>query len=314
MMKFSLLLIAAVLQTGTPKDEFVLPEDQATLSYSISQVKKPYQAVLSSGEGGSALEISGPNNVSITLGVHQYSVFVVRDNKLYFADFHYMSSGCQVKGYDLKSGKRLWETQLKGLGPIAHSKYYNRVFMRFEGKDLVIYSKESAGRYREAVDPKTGKTVRSTVFENKQAGWNWPLGEDTLAYSVSQVKKPYSATTRTVRGATLLEISTNGKVVLSEYARDYTTFVVRDDKLFVPRYSPFAAGCAVESFDLKTGKSLWKTPLKGIRIGGHSGYSNRVKILFEDGVLTVYGNETGGRYREQLDVKSGKTVSHQTFM
>jgi hypothetical protein len=96
---------------------------------------------------------------------HLGTAFLVRGDVLYYADFSSSSSGCAVVAYDLKARKRLWRTNLKGLGPIDHSKYFNAVRMEpVDGQVLAVYGKESAGRYVEFVSLKTGKTVGHKLF------------------------------------------------------------------------------------------------------------------------------------------------------
>lgn len=97
--------------------------------------------------------------------VHDFSTFTIRDHKIYVAQFNQWTSGCSVDGFNLKTSKPLWTTTLKGLGPIEHSKYNNRVIIRFEGKDLVVYGKEAAGRYKERLDPISGKTLQNILFD-----------------------------------------------------------------------------------------------------------------------------------------------------
>jgi hypothetical protein len=94
-----------------------------------------------------------------------HGVVLVRNDVLYRADYHQMSTGCAIVAFDLKAGKPLWRTSLKGLGEIDHSKYFNRVWMdQVDERVLAVYGKESAGNYVELVDFKTGHTVGNKVF------------------------------------------------------------------------------------------------------------------------------------------------------
>ncbi len=49
--------------------------------------------------------------------------------------------------------------QLKGLPLAAHSQYRNQVILERDGDLVVVYGKESNGRYIEFLDARTGKTV-----------------------------------------------------------------------------------------------------------------------------------------------------------
>jgi len=98
-------------------------------------------------------------------GGHLDSVFFVRDNVLYCAEYHYMSTGCAIVAFDLKARKRLWKADLKGLGPIDHSKYRNLVRLeRVDDTVFAVYGQESAGRYVEFVEYKTGSTLGHKIF------------------------------------------------------------------------------------------------------------------------------------------------------
>ena len=83
----------------------------------------------------------------------------------YRAEFHPHASGCAVVAYDLKARRQIWRSELKGLGPVDHSKYFNAVRVEpLSDEVLAIYGKESAGRYVEIVSLKTGRTVGHKVF------------------------------------------------------------------------------------------------------------------------------------------------------
>jgi hypothetical protein len=83
---------------------------------------------------------------------------------LYRAEFHPHSSGCAVAAY-VPKGERLWRSELKGLGPVDHSKYFNAVRVEAVGRDaLAVYGKETSGRYVEIVSLQTGRTLGHKVF------------------------------------------------------------------------------------------------------------------------------------------------------
>jgi len=94
--------------------------------------------------------------------------FLTHGNALYRADYSPISSGCAVIAVDLKTGKDLWTVNLKGLGPIDHSKYHNRVWMEpVDDSAFAVYGHESAGRYVELIDSKSGKTLGHKVFQRE---------------------------------------------------------------------------------------------------------------------------------------------------
>jgi hypothetical protein len=89
------------------------------------------------------------------------AALVVHDDILYVALYLRSATGCRVLAVDLASRERLWETRLKGLGSIGHSKYSNRVQMRMIGQWLVVFGREASGDYIEVLDPRNGQLISS---------------------------------------------------------------------------------------------------------------------------------------------------------
>jgi hypothetical protein len=90
---------------------------------------------------------------------HQHSVFVQDGDVLYYTDFQDNSNGCTVIAYDMAKRRQVWRTHLKGIRVLAHSQYRNRINISKIDGTIVVYGKESFGRYIEVIDPGTGKTV-----------------------------------------------------------------------------------------------------------------------------------------------------------
>ncbi len=99
-------------------------------------------------------------------------------------------------------------------------------------------------------------------------------------------------------------------------ARDWPAhlaFRVLDGVLYFPEYERAASGCTLVAYDLKTGQRLWRTALRGLGPIGHSRYRNEVDLTAADGVVTVYGRESAGRYVERVDAKTGRTLEHRIY-
>ena len=100
---------------------------------------------------------------------HLGTVFLERDGVLYYADFCPGAPGCAVVGFDLKVRKRLWRSNLKAMDVKINSKYWNDVRLEpVNDEVLAVYGKETAGRYVEIVDRKTGKTVGHKIFRGRE--------------------------------------------------------------------------------------------------------------------------------------------------
>jgi hypothetical protein len=118
------------------------------------------------GFGGVDLVFRAGRKDVLTVIGHRGTVFVAGETgTIFYADFGPISSGCALVAFDLGMRKQLWKCQLKGLGPIDHTKYRNEVRLDvLPDGTLRVYGHESAGDYVEYVDGKTGKTVGHKVF------------------------------------------------------------------------------------------------------------------------------------------------------
>jgi hypothetical protein len=97
---------------------------------------------------------------------HYGSVFALSGDVLVYADYGQGRNGCSLIAFDLNQKKQLWKTELKGIGPIPHSRYANAVTLEFiDGATVRVFGNESAGKYLEFVDINTGKTVGHRVYK-----------------------------------------------------------------------------------------------------------------------------------------------------
>ncbi len=94
---------------------------------------------------------------------HGQGAFVFSESIVIYARFNTMSSGCELRAYDLDKQKEIWRKRLRGLGPIRHSKYRNRINMEIRKDKVVVYGNESAGQYIEVLKVKTGEFVSNTI-------------------------------------------------------------------------------------------------------------------------------------------------------
>jgi hypothetical protein len=117
--------------------------------------------------GGSVIRILKGGAAVHSFEGHTGTVFAVRDDFLYYADFSRASTGCRVVAYDLRARKQLWKARLKGLGPIAHKDYRNAVSLDLDKYAVCVRGNECLGRYIEYVDLRTGKTVGHKVYSEE---------------------------------------------------------------------------------------------------------------------------------------------------
>jgi outer membrane protein assembly factor BamB len=155
-------------QKVADKTEWRWKDDEATPWHSFGKApieydlrleqtsKKLYTVTITFGKDGKTL---------YSFDGHRNSVFRIVGNVLYYPQFHPSSSGAALVAVDLSTGKELWKTDLKGVGPVSHFKYRNLINMELSNETATVFGNESYGRYVEIVDLSTGKTVGHKKFQ-----------------------------------------------------------------------------------------------------------------------------------------------------
>ncbi|MCW5805100.1 MAG: PQQ-binding-like beta-propeller repeat protein [Deltaproteobacteria bacterium] len=69
------------------------------------------------------------------------------NGRVYLTTHHAIASGAVAYAFDATTGKELWRRHLTGIGPVAHSKYYNKLSSFLDGDILVVQGVEAAGNY-----------------------------------------------------------------------------------------------------------------------------------------------------------------------
>jgi hypothetical protein len=148
----------------------------------------------------------------------------------------------------------------------------------------------------------------------KPLEWRWSKDKASLAFSIKQNLPDYEVERVLEKEYyTPINIRTkkDRKLIYSlQKGHESTVFTRWNEILYIAEYSPNATGCDVVAVDLNTGKQLWRTGLQGIGPTAHSKYLNLVNIETDGQRVTVTGNEAHGRYVEQVDVHSGKSLAN----
>jgi outer membrane protein assembly factor BamB len=141
-------------------------DDEATVGHSVLADRSEYDLTLGkkAGEREVTVAFAKDGKTRYTLAGHGHTVFRVVGDTLVFARFSPGASGAQVVAVDLITGKELWATDLKGLGPVEHSAYRNRLNLDATADTVIVFGYESQGRYVENLNTKTGKTTSHHVF------------------------------------------------------------------------------------------------------------------------------------------------------
>ena len=113
------------------------------------------------------VKISNGKETLFQWKTHREGAFVFSDSVVIYAKFDSISTGCEIRAYDLEQQKEIWRKPLQGIGMIGHSKYRNRINLEMRGKEVVIYGNESGGQYVEVLNVKTGEQKSNTVGRGK---------------------------------------------------------------------------------------------------------------------------------------------------
>ena len=96
--------------------------------------------------------------------------------------------------------------------------------------------------------------------------------------------------------------------LLAPTARN-VAFLVHDGTLYIALYAESAGGVEIAAVDSKTGRLLFRTPLRVAGPPHHGKVRNRVQLRFVDPWVVAFGDEPAGRYIDALDAKTGAIVS-----
>jgi hypothetical protein len=82
-----------------------------------------------------------------------------------------MAEGCTVAAYNLATGEKIWETELKAVpGAGSFGLYGNRVNMKLERGAVCVAGQESCGDYVEVLRRTTGERLAYRVFSEGYGG------------------------------------------------------------------------------------------------------------------------------------------------
>jgi hypothetical protein len=146
--------------------------------------------------------------------------------------------------------------------------------------------------------------------------WSWSEDESSPLYSAAAAQSPYSIELISMpaqRDALVLKCIDGVREKYRWNGHRYSVFQLTGERLCYVEYSMATPGGTVVMVDLASAKELWRSPLRARGRPLHSMYRNRICMSANAEVVSVYGNETAGRYFEIKDAKTGETVGHKEF-
>lgn len=87
---------------------------------------------------------------------------ILKDSILIIAHYHSISSGCTVNAYKANTGGLLWKGEVKEM-MVAHSEYYNNIYLTLFKDKLILEGIEAGGTYLQVLDFKTGKNLFASM-------------------------------------------------------------------------------------------------------------------------------------------------------
>lgn len=231
--------------------------------------------------------------------------------RLFVADYPAISSGARLAAYELESGAALWTREAKGIGPQAHSEYFNVVQLRLIRGTLIAYGHEANGSYVEAVDPATGELREHVTLTPPEVQWRWPepAPEPELAVSIALPGGGECQLESPEQGPTTIGCASAGALAWKQAIEgDFVgrgALVSDGQRVVAVTWSRIANGARARAWALADGALLWDRPIEGIGPQSHSKYSNLIMVDLEGELVIVRGLESHGHYSEALDIATG---------
>jgi len=92
--------------------------------------------------------------------------FLLKDNLLYIANYHPISTGSALQCFDMKTGKIKWTADVLQLN-VGHSEYWNKVTLSFYKDKLIMEGNEAYGDYLQIFNAKTGERLAHFGVDSK---------------------------------------------------------------------------------------------------------------------------------------------------
>jgi len=221
--------------------------------------------------------------------------------------------GYQVHALDARTGEVRWMVEPR---PPRQVEREQQIQLGTDDGKVTVYGRNAVAPFVDVLDPATGRPVASAAPPRSltRIAWRAPRARSTL---VDGAGARYS-TRFQPRGR--LELRRTGPgggdwratVQAGPFARQ-AALALDGERLYVVAYCGGASGAALFALDRARGTSLWKGGPYGVGPIGHSRYSNTVGLEVIEGHPVLFGEESGGRYIEAFDPRTGRSVAAQRF-
>ena len=188
-----------------------------------------------------------------------------------------IASGTKLFATSAYDGYPLWEVDLKGLGPVDHSKYRNEVQLEMRGRrQVVVYGRESQGKYVELRDTRDGRL----------------LAHD-LVSDVGPMDIPQGDSRRD-------DHPDDGCEITEQLSTDTHSYALS--------YCYISSGATLTRHTPGSNEELWEVQLRGLGPVAHSEYFSNYKLDIHEGNPMVVGWEEAGSFLEIRDAETGEEL------
>jgi hypothetical protein len=150
------------------------------------------------------------------------------------------------------------------------------------------------------------------------ARWGWRLDHADPIQSIWMSQRDFTYTVRSGRDVPAemeFAVSLGGKQLIRWSGFRHSVFIVRSAVLYYAETPRLGEGGTIIAFDLKKGAELWREKIEAAK--PREIMMPGIVLLnleaMNDEVLTIWGNDTFGRYLEFKDIRSGKTLGYHVF-
>lgn len=172
-----------------------------------------------------------------------------------------------------------------------------------------------------------GKEVANGLDVSKmvaEAVWTWSDANAGPLYSLLNEinSKEYKISVESGEhgNATFIVRTTGNETkIFSWSGHQWTVFRISENELIFADWNPRLSGGEIVSFDLAIGEEKWRTRLDGLGPENKpdpfddNEYSNRLDIGISSEYITIWGNESLGRYVEFKNRSTGDTLFRKLF-
>lgn len=160
----ALVLVTIVKHNVTNEPQWRWSDRDASIISYLGATPADYEISVtrpkSSGIQNLKVAISDGQNVLCRFDSHYQGAFLFdRDRHwIVYSQYSPIATGCTLIAFDLKAKRQVWETHLKGIGPVSHSKWRNRINLKLERDRITVFGDEGA-KYIESVSLDSGESI-----------------------------------------------------------------------------------------------------------------------------------------------------------